>query len=277
MRGRSAFTPIALLLALSFSRSPHFNGCAFQVQSLPRLERRGVIFLPQSAHQLSGLTLGSCSRLDCSFTSLRSSLTGSKEVDLALGGSVVAAFAFLAKLAFDKSQERVEQTQATVKLAVKITATAPELARMGNFRKSVAGAGYQRRLLLCIGNRKFCQDSLDAAAQHAQAMFEAQFMLVPVPLDQTGKIDKSTTDELSAATKAPWDNLYRTLAFPKVTGDTSDWEKFIEVEMKEQDAAQGCLLVIPAEGPLDEPRQGMPDFRKMAADAKLDAEGIKVI
>lgn len=276
MRGRSAFTPIVLLLALTFSRSPHFNGCTFQVQSVPRLERRGVIFLPQSDRQLSGLTLGSCSRLDRSVTSLRV-LTGSKEVDLALGGSVVAAFAFLAKLALDKSQERVAQTQATVKLAVKITATAPELSRMGNFRKSVAGAGYQRRVLLCLGNRKFCQDSLDAAAQHAQAMFEAQFMLVPVPLGQAGKIDKSAVDELSAATKAPWDNLYRTLAFPKMTGDTSDWEKFIEIEMKDQDASQGCLLVVPPDGPLDEPRRGMPDWRKMAADVKLDAEKLEVI
>lgn len=276
MRGRSAFTPIVLLLALTFSRSPHFNGCTFQVQSVPRLERRGVIFLPQSDRQLSGLTLGSCSRLDRSVTSLRV-LTGSKEVDLALGGSVVAAFAFLAKLALDKSQERVAQTQATVKLAVKITATAPELSRMGNFRKSVAGAGYQRRVLLCLGNRKFCQDSLDAAAQHAQAMFEAQFMLVPVPLGQAGKIDKSAVDEMFAATTAPWDNLYRSLAFPKVTGDTSDWEKFIETEMKDQEAAQGCLVVVPADGPVDEAQPGIPDWAQMAKDAKLDAEGMTVI
>lgn len=194
-----------------------------------------------------------------------------------MGGSLVAAFAFLAKLAFDKSQERIAQTQATVKLTVKITSSAPELARLGNFRKSVAGAGYQRKVLMCIGNQKFCQDSLDAAAKHAQGMFEAQFMLVPVPLGQTGKIDKSAVDEMFAATTAPWDNLYRSLAFPKVTGDTSDWEKFIETEMKDQEAAQGCLVVVPADGPVDEAQPGIPDWAQMAKDAKLDAEGMTVI
>lgn len=276
MRGRSTFTPIVLLLALSFSRSPNLNGCTFQVQSLPSLEKRGVTLLPQSARQLSGLTFRSCSHQDRSLTSLRA-LTGSKEVDLALGGCVVALFAFLAKLEFDKSQERIKQTQASVKLTVKITAAAPELARIGNFRKSVAGAGYQRQVLLCLGNRKFCQDALDAAAQNAQAMFESQFMVVPVPLGQTGKIDKTAVDEMFAATTAPWDNLYRTLAFPKVTGDTSDWEKFIETELKDQEAAKGCLLVIPADGPVDEPRKGMPDWARMAAEAKLAAQEIKVV
>lgn len=267
MRGRSAFTPIFFLLALSFSRTPHLNGRTFQVRNLPRAGKKTVIFVPEGARPLSGLAPGSCSQLDRSYTSLRA-LTGSKEVDIALGGTVVAAFALLAKLAFDKSQERIAQTQLTVKLTVKITSTAPELARLGNFRKSVAGVGYQRNVVLCLGSRKFCQDSLDAAAQHADAMFKAQLLLVPVPLDQAGKIDKSSVDEMSAAAKAPWDNLYRTLAFPKVTGDTSDWEKFVETEMKEQDPAKGFLLIAPGEGALEEPSQGMQDWERLATDPR---------
>lgn len=277
MRGRSAFTPILLVLALSCcSRSPNLNGCTFQIQSLPRVERKGLIFVPQSARPQSGLALGSCFRLDRSVTSLRA-LTGSKEVDLALGGFVVAAFALLAKLAFDKSQERIAQTNLTVKLTVKITSTAPELARLGNFRKSVAGVGYQRQVFMCLGSRKFCQDSLDAAVRHAEAMFQNQFLLVPVPLDQTGKIDKSAVNELAAAAQAPWDNLYRTLAFPKVTGDTRDWEKFIETEIKEQDPAQGCLVLVPAEGSVEEPLQGIPDWARMAADPRWNAVEFETI
>merc|ERR1712176_1625106 len=84
MRGRSAFTPVFLLLALSFAS---LNGRTFQVPSL-RVGRRGVISAPEDARPPSGLAPGSYSQLDRSFTSLRA-LTGSKEVDLAIGGSVV--------------------------------------------------------------------------------------------------------------------------------------------------------------------------------------------
>lgn len=208
-------------------------------------------------------------------------VSGSNEADIALGILAAGFFGYLAKQEWDKestTEQRMEEAELVSKLVVDVTGPVQESIRLSNLRQSKAGAEGKRRVVMCLGSQQFCEACLDAAAPSAQAVAEAGFLLVPVPLaanaGEDASIDRNALASIAGRTaEAPWNLLQSRLALPKVeASDWGDWDGFCDGEVRrareqQLDPTEGLVVLVRTNGRIGQRIKGSPDWAAMAADA----------
>lgn len=208
-------------------------------------------------------------------------VSGSNEADIALGILAAGFFGYLAKQEWDTestAEQRMTEAELVSKLVVDVTDPVQESVQLRNLRQSSAGEEGKRRVVLCLGNQQFCEACIDAAAPSAQAVAEAGFLMIPVPLaanaGEDASIDRNALATISGRTaEASWNLLRSRLALPKVTAsDWGDWDEFCDGEVRrareqQLDPTQGLVVLVRTNGRIGQRIKGSPDWAAMAADA----------